>query len=105
MEHVLVHQKMIQQLSCKLCLKKHGKNEVISRKSKPGSGNWRGQKPKTSNRRRGGAAKFDGFMIQHFADSVTYDISNFLVKNMESVHSDTNKMIKKSSEPIFKEIN
>eukprot|EP01083_Nonionella_stella_P012776 36117_1 len=85
--------------------RKQGKNSVIKQVTKPGSGNWRGEKPQNARRRRGGGQKFDGFMINHFADDVTYDISKFLIKNMESVHSDTNKMIKKSKESIFKEIN
>ena len=85
--------------------KKHKDNQILTKKTKAGSGNWRGEKPKSSGSRRKGAAKFDGFMINHFADDVTYDISKFLIKNSEQVHGDTNKMIKKSTEQIFKEIN
>eukprot|EP01084_Bolivina_argentea_P260184 439294_1 len=87
-----------------LLFRRQGKNEVLHKKTKAGSGNWRGVKPKTTGRTRN-RAKFDGFMINHFADDVTYDVSKFLIKNLESQHSDTNKMIKKSSESIFKEIN
>ena len=88
--------------------KKHKDNKVLTQKSKPGGGNWRGVKPRSAggSRRRGGTSKkFDGFMINHFADDVTYDISNFLIKNSEAVHGDTNKMIKKSTQQIFKVIN
>jgi len=84
--------------------KKQGDNPCIARKHKPGSGNWRGVKPKSSGRRRG-RAQFDGFMIHHFADDVTYDADKFLAKNVEAVHADTNKMIKTSSVSLFREIN
>merc|ERR1712228_760684 len=84
-----------------LLFKKQGKNKCIKQAKKAGSGNWRGKKPKKSIAK----ARFNGFSISHFADDVTYDVSKFLIKNMESVHSDTNKMIKQSEESIFKEIN
>ena len=48
--------------------------------------------------------KFDGFQIEHFADTVAYQIDKFLVKNMEAVHSDTAKMLKKSKMVLVKEI-
>eukprot|EP00488_Nonionellina_sp_1-RS-2012_P002649 TRINITY_DN519_c0_g1_i1.p1 TRINITY_DN519_c0_g1~~TRINITY_DN519_c0_g1_i1.p1 ORF type:complete len:353 (+),score=103.70 TRINITY_DN519_c0_g1_i1:264-1322(+) len=84
-----------------ILFRKHGDNEVLHRVRKPGSGNWRGDRPKKTR----GRAKFEGFIVNHFADDVTYDVSQFLIKNLESVHLDTNKMIKRSSESIFKEIN
>merc|ERR1712154_368328 len=58
-----------------------------------------GKKKKSKNR-----AKFDGFEIKHFADIVAYDITKFLVKNMESVHPDTAKMMKKSKSVLVREI-
>merc|ERR1712154_20534 len=58
-----------------------------------------GKKKKSKNR-----AKFDGFEIKHFADIVAYDITKFLVKNMESVHPDTAKMMKKSKMQLIKDI-
>lgn len=85
--------------------KKHGKNACIKKITKPGSGNARGgpkkggKKKKSKNR-----AKFDGFEIKHFADLVAYDITKFLVKNMESVHPDTAKMMKKSKMQLIKDI-
>ena len=64
----------------------------IKRITKPGSGNARGG-PKGGKKKKKGksAAKFDGFEIKHFADTVAYDISKFLIKNMEAVHPDTAK--------------
>merc|ERR1712228_1074720 len=50
------------------------------------------------------AARYDGFEIAHFADKVAYDITKFLVKNMESVHPDTAKMMKKSKMQLIKDI-
>merc|ERR1719410_1485717 len=78
--------------------KKHANNKSIKMAKKPGSGNWRGKKDKSKRR-------FEGFVIEHYADRVTYDGAEFLIKNMESVHADTAKMIKKSESSIFKEIN
>jgi len=86
-----------------LLFRRHAKNECIALAKKAGGGKWRGKKPKRSSSR--GQAKFEGFTISHFADIVTYDVSKFLVKNLESVHSDTAKMIKKSEEPMFIKIN
>merc|ERR1712048_526753 len=85
--------------------KKHGKNKCIKKITKPGSGNARGG-PKGGKKKKKGksAAKFDGFEIKHFADTVAYDITKFLVKNMEAVHSDTAKMMKKSKCVLVKEI-
>ena len=50
------------------------------------------------------AGRYEGFEITHFADLVAYDISKFLVKNMEAVHPDTAKMLKKSKTVLVKEI-
>ena len=58
------------------------------------------QKRKSKKR----AAKFDGFMLNHFADDVTYDASKFLAKNMEAVHPDTAKMLQKSNYEMAKQI-
>merc|ERR1712048_1096989 len=82
-----------------LLFKRHANNKCIVEAKKAGGGKWRGKKPKKSSSKS--KAKFAGFTISHFADTVTYDVSKFLIKNMESVHSDTAKMIKKSEEPIF----
>ncbi len=40
--------------------------------------------------------------IAHFADLVAYDVSKFVVKNMEAVHPDTAKMMKKSKTHLVK---
>merc|ERR1712130_263149 len=77
--------------------KRHGKNPCLEKATKPGAGNARGgpTKRRRSGRNRN-SKKFDGFQIEHFADTVAYQIDKFLVKNMEAVHSDTAKMLKKS---------
>merc|ERR1712129_478489 len=86
--------------------KEHKGSKCVKRITKPGSGMWRGVKPNSAGRRnRGGGQKFDGFEITHYADTVGYDASKFLAKNAESVHADTAKMIKKSKNEMFKEIN
>merc|ERR1712113_190748 len=85
--------------------KKHGGISCIKKITKPGSGNARGG-PKGGKKKKKGrsADKFDGFEIKHFADVVAYDVSKFLVKNMEAVHPDTAKMMKKSKSVLVREI-
>merc|ERR1712154_611230 len=85
--------------------KKHGKNPCIKKITKPGSGNARGG-PKGGKKKKKGksAARFDGFEIKHFADIVAYDVQKFLIKNMEQVHPDTAKMMKKSKNILVKDI-
>merc|ERR1712130_445099 len=85
--------------------KRHGKNSCIKRISKPGSGNARGGPAKGGKKKKKKSSnKFDGFEIKHFADMVSYQIDKFLVKNMEAVHPDTAKMLKKSKTVLVKEI-
>merc|ERR1712130_360362 len=85
--------------------KRHGKNPCIKRVTKPGSGNARGGPAKKKKSKKGKSSnKFDGFEIKHFADMVSYQIDKFLVKNMEAVHPDTAKMLKKSKTVLVKEI-
>eukprot|EP01084_Bolivina_argentea_P045309 83417_1 len=60
---------------------------------------------KNKKKKKGGSkARFEGFEIRHFADDVGYDASKFLIKNMEAVHPDTAKMLKKSKTALVKEI-
>jgi len=86
--------------------KRHGKNPCIKKISKPGSGNARGGPVGKKKKKKKGKSseRYDGFQIKHFADTVAYDISKFLVKNMEAVHPDTAKMMKKSKTVLVKEI-
>jgi len=82
--------------------KQHSKNSTLHLAKQPGSGNARGG-PKTKNK-KGPKDKFDGFMINHFADDVTYDGTNFLMKNMEAVHPDTAKMLQESKIELVKQV-
>eukprot|EP01083_Nonionella_stella_P235569 828197_1 len=84
--------------------KKQGESPCIKRITKPGSGNARGGPKKKGKKKNKAGAKWDGFEIKHFADKVAYDVSKFLIKNMEQVHPDTAKMMKKSKSVLVKEI-
>eukprot|EP01084_Bolivina_argentea_P239483 402525_1 len=84
--------------------KKQGESPCIKRITKPGSGNARGGPKKKGKKKNKAGAKWDGFEIKHFADKVAYDVSKFLIKNMEQVHPDTAKMMKKSKMVLVKEI-
>eukprot|EP01083_Nonionella_stella_P067829 179682_1 len=90
--------------------KKHGDNETIVKANKQGAGSWRGTRVKRKGKGRRSSrgsnkmAKFSGFIIIHYADKVCYNVAEFLKKNAESVHSDTFKMIKKSSRSILQQI-
>ncbi|ETO25957.1 hypothetical protein RFI_11180 [Reticulomyxa filosa] len=83
-------------------MKAHGKNPTVHTATQPGSGNARGAPKKTA--KKGPKDKFVGFMLNHFADNVTYDSSNFLVKNNEAVHPDTAKMLAKSTNPLVQHV-
>ena len=48
--------------------------------------------------------KVDGFMLNHFNENVTYDVSQFLAKNMEDFHRDTIIMFDKSNLELAKQI-
>jgi chromosome segregation ATPase len=48
--------------------------------------------------------KFNGFAVQHYAGFVTYDASNFLVKNQDTTDPDTALLFNASSGPVCKEI-
>ncbi|ETO20092.1 hypothetical protein RFI_17126 [Reticulomyxa filosa] len=84
-------------------MKTHGKNKAVHNATQPGSGNARGA-PKKSKKKGGSKEKFTGFMLSHFADDVTYDSTNFLVKNNEAVHPDTAKMLAKSTNPLVQHV-
>ncbi|ETO03078.1 myosin-Vb, partial [Reticulomyxa filosa] len=43
--------------------------------------------PRNQRKKGGPKEKLTGFMLIHFADNVTYDSTNFLIKNNEAVHS------------------
>jgi myosin heavy subunit len=81
-------------------LRNYQKHPCLKRVTKPGSGNARG-KPKGWRKNK---KRFSGFEITHFADTVAYDASNFLHKNMEAVHPDTAKMMTQSSKQLVKYI-
>ncbi|ETO31547.1 hypothetical protein RFI_05577 [Reticulomyxa filosa] len=84
-------------------MKTHGKNPAVRTATQPGSGNARGA-PKKTKKKGGPKEKFTGFMLIHFADNVTYDATNFLVKNNEAVHPDTAKMLAKSTNPLVQHV-
>merc|ERR1719510_629551 len=46
--------------------------------------------------------KYFGFWLSHYAEDVKYNLENFIVKNMDAIHSDTNKMFKTSKSPLVK---
>jgi myosin heavy subunit len=83
--------------------KNHDKNKTLRRANQPGSGNARGA-PKNKPKKGAQREKFDGFLVDHFADHVTYDAQNFLVKNMEAVHPDTAKMLALSKTAIIQQL-
>eukprot|EP01083_Nonionella_stella_P291786 992606_1 len=86
--------------------KKHGNNPCLKKITAPGSGNARGgpKGGKKKKKRGRSAERYDGFEVTHFADLVAYDVTKFLIKNMEAVHPDTAKMMKKSKSILVKEI-
>ena len=85
--------------------KKHGNNKTIKKATKQGAGSWRGtKKKKVKGKNKSRGERFQGFIINHYADDVSYNALEFLKKNAESVHADTFKMIKKSSRPILQQI-
>ena len=84
--------------------KRHKSCKAIKTSKAPGAGNARGGPAKGKKKKKGGGERFTGFIIYHFADNVCYDASKFLAKNMEAVHPDTAKMMKKSKIALISQI-
>ncbi|ETO11692.1 hypothetical protein RFI_25684, partial [Reticulomyxa filosa] len=82
-------------------MKVHGNNPTVRAAKGPG-GNARG----TSKSTKGSTSKekFFGFTVNHFADTVTYDAKYFLIKNNEAIHSDTAKLLAKSTNPLIQHV-
>ena len=72
------------------------RKNALKKVRKPGSGNARGGPKKKRKKKGKRSVRFDGLQIRHFADTVTYDLKQFLIKNMQAMHPDTAKMIRAS---------
>jgi len=72
--------------------KYHAKNKKVKRAKPP-------------KRKKGGKkTKYYGITVHHYAEPVIYNLDKFLEKNADAIHPDTQKMFKKSSNSLAKEV-
>eukprot|EP01084_Bolivina_argentea_P109151 195094_1 len=85
--------------------KRHSNNGICKKITRAGSGDCidcpiRKKKKKGKNRN-----KFEGLLINHFNDDVTYNASteSLLAQNMKGMHPDTKKMLMKSTNNFIRD--
>eukprot|EP00741_Cyanophora_paradoxa_P012596 tig00020614_g12171.t1 len=57
-----------------------------------------------SRKETGYLTKDEGFLVNHFAGEVTYDVANFLEKNNDTVHGDLLAMFQRSKDPFLQHL-
>eukprot|EP00497_Spongosphaera_streptacantha_P001930 TRINITY_DN24_c0_g1_i1.p1 TRINITY_DN24_c0_g1~~TRINITY_DN24_c0_g1_i1.p1 ORF type:complete len:435 (+),score=124.95 TRINITY_DN24_c0_g1_i1:146-1450(+) len=62
------------------------------------------KKKAKKGKKKGKDEKWFGLILHHYAEPVTYTLTHFISKNMDAIHSDTQKMFKKSTSALIKQI-